>query len=175
MEQSVAAAANQSIWAVLWPVVVGGAIGILAGLIPQLAGHFLGRRAAKEDLRRQRFEEMMTALSQHHHWLLLRRDRLVFGEAKPDVAPPFQQARVICGMYFPALEKKIMELDLAAQDYELWMIEAGKRRLQGKYDSLSDGMAEAYRPYRSKFADFQQEAYAYAKDRFGLSHPAFKK
>jgi hypothetical protein len=132
----------------LAPVVVGGLLALLGGAGTQWYLHHLKVRDEKRAKRSAKFEEMMVALHEWDHWLGRNRNYRVFGVGEEPAMSPSPRVRAICSLYFPSLTQRLKELDLAADRYELWMMQSGQKRLQaGGRQVFDEGAMDVYQPY----------------------------
>jgi hypothetical protein len=151
----------------LIPVIVGGAIAIAGGLIGPPVLHLLERHTAKERKRAEKFEELVTTLHEHSHWLDSLKGFRVFGREGQEPPSPMAKIRTICTVYFPQFDTTMSELEIQSRGFEMWMLDAGLKRLQGgKVSEMKTGMAETYNPYFKKFLSVQKELQAFAKTEF---------
>jgi hypothetical protein len=150
---------------VLLPVIVGGGIAIIGGLIGPPFLHRLQQKAEKKRRRAEKFEELIATLYEHDHWLMTMRDVGLFGGEDKNVMPPIAKARAISSVCFPEFEEQITQFNRAADEYELWMMKAPQKRLQGD-KKYADGAEEAYRPYFQKFLSLLKELREFAKREF---------
>jgi len=67
---------------VLLPVALGGAIAIIAGLVGPPYLHGLQVAAEKKKRSAEKFEELVAALYEHHHWLEILRNSRVYGKVR---------------------------------------------------------------------------------------------
>jgi len=113
----------------LVPVLVGGGLTFLGGLISGLIGPLvLGWRrdkSEKTNKRREKLEELVTTLYDHHHWLKTLYSVKVDGQAGEISVPPFAKIEAIKHVYFPQFDKLVNDLAIASVAYE--------RFLQGNY------------------------------------------
>lgn len=158
---------SDSIWTVLLPVIVGGALPIIGvGLGPTI-GYLLTSRSARHAKRVERFEEMISVLYQHDHWLEAERNGRVYGEGGSGTPPPIQRAIAISALYFPDFLESLRELDLSSEEYMIWMIGASQRRIGGQMQNINDGFADAFKPYRERFIRLQRMIADYAAKKKG--------
>lgn len=137
----------------LIPVIVGGIIGLAGGLLGPPLAHWLNERAAKKKKRAEKLEELIGALYAYAHWLALVRGIRVFGHELTEPPSPLPTARAIAVIYFPDLDGLLTELEDVARPYEVWMLEAGKKRLDGNIKEVQVGFDDVYRRYWFKFND----------------------
>ena len=137
----------------LVPVIVGGIIGVLGGVVGPPFVHWLNERAARKKRRAEKLEELVGVLYAHQHWLELMRNIRVFGQEGETPPSPFAAARAISVVYFNELQTALDELENMSRLYEVWMLEAAKKRLSGETKDLNVGFSEIYTPYLSKFSD----------------------
>ncbi len=75
----------------LLPVIVGGIIGLLGGLVGPPLAHWLGEGAARKKKRAEKLEELIGALYAFDHWLGLMRSINVWGKEATEPPSPFQR------------------------------------------------------------------------------------
>lgn len=151
----------------LLPVVVGGALTLLGSTISPLALQWLSSRQAEGRLRRERFEEMLSAVYAHDHWVERMREAHMLGSKEDETASPLNRALLIAAIYFPDMHKELQLLDTATTKYILWMIDAKQKRINGDMSGMSKGFQPIYQQYRVSFIGFHDKATAYARDRGG--------
>jgi hypothetical protein len=148
------AAANTSIWAVLWPVIIGGIIAVIGTTITPVITHGITSKAARAEKREQLFTSMLAALFEFDHWLDTKRDTYVYGFAKDLSYSPLAKAIAVASMHFPEAIPLLRDLEIKANKYQIWMTEAAQRRMQGNFAALNDGFTEAYEPYSKAVVAF---------------------
>ena len=89
----------------------------------------------------------------------------VFGAPDRNVASPMAKVQAISSVYFPEFEEQIRQLDIIADQYEIWITEAGQKRL-AKDDTFAEGATEAHQPYYEKFQSLLKELRQFAKREF---------
>jgi hypothetical protein len=127
--------------------------------------HRLRTRAEKNKRRAEKFEELVAALFEHKHWLDTMSKIRVFDQEGQLTTSPFARVQAIAAAYFPEFSQAISELDLAADRYEQWILEARERRLRND-QSYMDGAREAYNAYFEQFHALQTELKAFARNEF---------
>ena len=155
---AMADAASTDGWAVLLglaPVVVGGIIGFAAGV----GGNWFNQRwqaeADKKRRREDKFQELVTALYDHRHWLKALGNSGAFGAAELLEVSPMARLRAIAALYFPTYRQALTKLDAAADHYEMWTFPAGQERLsKGKLEQVTlEAGRKAYGPYAEAFRE----------------------
>ena len=127
-----------SMWSTLVPVMVGGAIGLVGGWLGPMLVERRKEVAEKKKKRAEKFEELVTALYEHKHWLDTMENIRVFGsEEKPPVSP-FARVQAISNVYFSEFETQVEELKKLASEYEAWMSTRGVIPTAPNIDSLRD-------------------------------------
>jgi hypothetical protein len=157
-------AATTSVWAVLWPVIVGGLIGVIATAIGPTITHMLTVKAAKKEKREKLFGSMIESLFEFDHWLDLKKDSYVYGVEKDLPYSPLSKAIAVASMHFPKVLPALHDLDIKATEYQQWMTEASARRNAGKIDTLNNGFKEVYKPYAEAMLLFQVNIPAMVKE-----------
>jgi hypothetical protein len=105
---------------VLLPVIIGGGIAIVGGLIGPPFLHHLQQKAEKKRKRAEKFEELIATLYEHSHWLKEMQNVRLFGAEDKNVMSPLAKVQAISTVYFPDFEDQIRQLDIAADQYDLW-------------------------------------------------------
>lgn len=135
----------------LAPVVVGGLIGVLGGLVGPPLAYKLGQKAEFRSRRREKLEELILTLYEHKQWLDDRVLIRVFGEVDDRLPSPLPKALTIAAMYFPGESQILRELDILSSNYEAWMSVESLKRHRGNTSDLGDGLPEVHEPYMQKF------------------------
>ena len=137
----------------LIPVAVGGGLALAGAIGGGLLSHWMKTRTEKANRRAEKFEEILVALFDHKHWLSQMNSHRAFGGDKLESMSPAAKIRAISSLYFPEFKDMIIALDLAADQYELSMFEAGKERLQNRVPSEESlaAIKAAYLPYAQAF------------------------
>jgi uncharacterized protein YqcC (DUF446 family) len=139
----------------LAPVVVGGIIGFAAGV----GGNWFNQRwqaeADKKRRREDKFQELVTALYEHRHWLKALGNSRAFGSTEPSEVSPMARIRAIAAIYFPTYRQALTKLDAAADHYEMWTFLAGQERgSKGKLEQVTlEAGQKAYSPYAEAFRE----------------------
>src|SRR4029079_12231619 len=121
-------AGDASIWTTLLAVIVGGAIGVSGSWI-------IERRKEKSERKRHRenkFEEAVTAVYEFDHWLDKYRLDTAIGKEQQMTSSPFAKLEGIVALHFPELSERTSTLASAAREYQLYLAQAGGKRLEGK-------------------------------------------
>jgi hypothetical protein len=138
---------------------------LYVAIVAALILHRRQRRAEKKNRRAEKFEELVAALFEHKHWLDIMSKIRVFDQQGQLSMSPFARVQAISSVYFPEFAQEISELDLAAERYEAWILDARQKRLQDEQSYL-DGAKEAYDSYFERFHSLQAELRAFARREF---------
>ena len=115
----------------LWPVVVGGLLGVggtLVGVIGTTIRDAAQQRHEKAKRRADKFEELVAAVYEFDHWLYSMQQRDAFGTDKaPQTASPFAKVQSISSVYFPQFDELIGELDRTSIEHLLWINDAKQK------------------------------------------------
>lgn len=160
-------AAINPTWAVLLPVLIGGGLTILGGLVGPFVQYALSGRRSVQEKRAGRFEAMLQAIYDHNHWLDRQKDVRAWGAAFDPGPSPIDKARSIVLIDFPELRLAVRQLDVASSTYQQWMTEAASRRLRGEREKIGEGFLEAYGTWLNAFVAFENEAAEYYQKRKG--------
>jgi hypothetical protein len=121
--------------------------------------------ADRKNRRAEKFEELVAALFDHKHWLDTMSKIRVFDQEGQLTTSPFARVQAISSAYFPELAQEIAELDLAAERYETWILDAREKRLRDDQSYLEGGR-EAYNSYFEQFHSLQTKLRAFARGEF---------
>jgi len=135
--------------ATLWPVIVGGAIGVFGTVIGGWLLETRKQNAEKRKKRAEKFEEMIAAIHEHSHWLDTARSIRIFAKEAELGVNPITKVLAISAIYFPEFYDELKELDLAAGKFESWIFESAQKRLDGDHN-FREGHIEAYDSYGRK-------------------------
>src|SRR4051794_23429816 len=94
---------------ILIPVIVGGLIAVIGGLV---GPPFLHRMQVKADTRKRRaekFEELVGALYEHNHWLDMHKNIKLFANEGVLPVSPMGKVQAIISVYFPQFRTQINE------------------------------------------------------------------
>lgn len=138
-------------WGTLLPVIVGGGIATLGGLVGPPLTHWLLRKREREKERTQKFEELIGLVYEHDHWLDLKRSIAVAGMEDTHPIDPLPKAKAIVAMYFPDLKEDFAELEILSKDYQQWILQLGLKRIDGKIDTAREGFGDVYKPFLKRF------------------------
>jgi hypothetical protein len=147
---------------VLLPVIVGGLIAIVGGLVGPTFVERTKAKAERERKRREKFEELVLAIYEHRHWISTMRGSKVFGHDDFLAPSPMAKIETISAIYFPVFRDQIHDLDILADKYEFWMMEARRKRLNGD-DTYVEGGTEAHRAYSEAALRLLKELRDYAQ------------
>lgn len=149
--------------------VVGAVVPLVSAVIGgglTLAGQWVlqGRQteAAKKKQRADKFEELVALLYEHQYWLKTVREIRAFNRADVEPPSPFAKAIAISAAYFPQFNNAILALDVAAGEYEVWMLEQRQKRMNGSLE-IVPGELEAYRIYGVKLVGLTSDLKEFAK------------
>jgi len=159
----------------LLPVIVGGLIGLAGGIAGPPLSHWLNEGSSNKKKRAEKLEEMIGYIYAHAHWLNVIKNVRVYGEQDNRDQSPLPMAQAIAAIYFPQFTQSIAELDVAADQYEIWMLEAAQRRLAGDVANLNQGGLEAHRPYMTKRFEVLGTLREYAASEFATKPVLWKR
>jgi hypothetical protein len=152
---------------VLLPVIVGGAIGIIGGLV---GPYFIQRAKEKADKKRTRiekFEELLAAVAEHYYWIAATRYFFISGQGSEPTLSPMPKIQAITATYFPEFQALVRQLDSTSNEYEVWMLNIGQKRLRNEpgYERLV-GAAEVMTKYTNARMAFLAELRRFARREF---------
>lgn len=132
-------ATNAALWNTLIPVLVGGAIGIVGGLVGPAFLYWLQGRREKRKKRAEKFEELLAAVVEHYHWLATMRFFFISGQGSAPTLSPITKIEAITGLYFPEFQVLVRRFDSASNEYEIWILATGQKRVRNEpgYENLT--------------------------------------
>jgi hypothetical protein len=151
----------------LWPVIVGGGIGIVAGIV---GPYFIQRAKDAADKKRKRaekFEELVSAVVEHYHWFATMRFFYISGQGSEPPLSPITRIEGIVSTYFPEFEELVRRLDSASNRYEIWILNVGQKRVRNEagYEKL-DGHDEVVTNYKDARSNLLAELKRFARRKF---------
>jgi hypothetical protein len=168
MPDAAATATTTSVWLVLLPVIIGGAIGMIGGVVGPPFVHHLQRKADKQRRRAEKFEELVATVYEYKNWLMLIYSaRLIGEELELELSlSPIAKVRAISAVYFPQLDETLSELERLGDEFEVWMWASAQKRARNDIEGLNEGLKEVFRPFSQKVASVEQELKAFARREF---------
>ncbi len=115
-------------------VIIGGAIGVAGSLLGPLILEWRKQLYAKNDKRKEKFEQYVATLYEYDHWVRTLYRIKLEGSTDSETVAPYAKLEAIKQVYFPEFEPHIGTLLLAAHSYELAIIHRGTQiqRTKGK-------------------------------------------
>lgn len=89
----------------------------------------------------------------------------VFGNAGEAGVTPLSKVQAITQIYFPQFKVLIEDVAKKSDSYELWMLKAGKKRLNNE-DNYTDGFNEEYVPYAAARSKVMTEIGEFSQKEF---------
>jgi hypothetical protein len=96
-------------WAKAVPVIVGGSLAILGGIIGQIIANALSRSRDRASLRRERAEALVRSLYAHTQWIKDKQSAL-FRQQDHDEPSPLSEAQMLQKLYFPTLAPQLLAI-----------------------------------------------------------------
>jgi hypothetical protein len=156
-----------STWNVLLPVVVGGAIAIVAGVVGPYVIQRVKEKADRKQKRAEKFEELVGAVAEHYHWIGALRFFAISGQGNQPTLSPITKIEAIASTYFPEFELLVRQLDFVSNEYEKWILNTGQKRIRNEpgYEKLT-GHDDVLTKYTDKRAEFLMELKRFARREF---------
>lgn len=147
--------ATTSMLNTLVPVIVGGVIGLAGGLVGPPFLHHLQQKAEKKRKRAEKFEELVAAVVEHYHWFAVMRFFFISGQGSQPTLSPITKIEAIASLYFPEFKDLVRQLDSASNNYEIWILDTGQKRIRNEpgYEKLigHDDVLTKYTDARKAF------------------------
>ncbi len=164
---------SNSVTLTFWQLLALALAPAVLTFIAGIAGPYVleGRKqdAEKREKRRQKFEEFVSTIYEHGHWLDTQRAIMVFQQDRPSTVSPFAKMQAICSVHFPEFEQDLAELNRLSDAYMLWMTEAAQKKLNGD-KGYADDFASAYKPYSGKVHSLLSKLKEYARGELQVGH-----
>jgi hypothetical protein len=150
----------------LWPVIVGGVIGIAGGLVGPPIVHRLQAKEREKRLRAEKFEALLVAILETQTWLDSVRNSKFWGKEEPTGLSPISKAYAIATIYFPHLVNKIDELNNATQNHVKWIAHAALNKHENP-EGFANDLPASYQPWIDKMNEMIGELNRTARREFG--------
>jgi hypothetical protein len=123
----------------LLSVLVGGAIGIIAGVAGPYFIQRVKEKADKREKRADKLEELIGAVIEHYHWFAAMRYFFISGQENQPTLSPIIKIEAIAGTHFPEFGPLVQRLNSASNNYEIWILDTGQKRLRNEpgYEKLT--------------------------------------
>ncbi len=159
--------ATTSMLNILVPVIVGGAIALAGGLIGPPFLYHLQQKAEKKRKRTEKFEELVAAVVEHYHWFAVMRLFFISGQGIQPPLSPIIKIETIVSLYFPEFEDFVRQLDSASNNYEIWILDTGQKRIRNEpgYERLI-GHDDVLTKYTYARKAFLEELRSFARREF---------
>lgn len=96
------------------PIIIGGLLAIIGGIMGQVLTHRLSARRERNELLNTRIEAIVKALYAHSRWIEEKFDTMVFRIEDHNSPSPLDEAIMLKSLYFPELHQEIVDV-MAAQ------------------------------------------------------------
>lgn len=137
---------------------IGAALGFGGGLITQLILEHRTEEAEKKNKRAEKLEELASLLYKHQHWIKLNMHFCLSGGEEPKTISPIARIKAVTQIYFPELHDSVNELDIKADQYEIWLLqERDKRNRNPQYQANIDETRPYYTAYLRSLYDILNE------------------
>ena len=155
------------LWNVLLPVLIGGAIGIVGSFVGPFFLQRLKDATEKTRKRAKKFEELVGAVTEHYHWIGAMRFFAISGQGSLPTLSPITKIEAIASTYFTEFEDLVRQLDSASNEYEIWILSTGQKRIRSEpgYEKLA-GHDDVLTKYTEKRSEFLLELKRFARHEF---------
>ena len=151
----------------LLSVVVGGVLALGGGAGTQWYLHGLKVAEERRARRGVKFEELVSAVYDHEHWLEERRSALVFAGQDVTRMSPLSRIEGLCAIYFPEFDGAVQELVRANSKYVRWMLGEGQKRVRGAAAvEIGEGFEPVYDAYLDARSRILEELKAFGRREF---------
>jgi hypothetical protein len=160
-------ASSTPLWNVLLPVLVGGVIGIVGSFVGPFFLQRLKDAADRKRKRAEKLEELVSAVSEHLHWIGALRFFAISGLGSQPSVSPMTRIEGIVSTYFPEFELLTRQFESASNVYEMWILSIGQKRVRNEpgYEELV-GHDEVSGKYTDKRVEFLMALKLFARREF---------
>lgn len=111
--------------------------------------------AAKEEklIKRQKLEELVTAMHETSLWLNAERSFQIFDGEKNDLPKTTHKVNIMGKLYFPELEAELNAYTKAISDYEIWIISKSAATRKAKITENKDDLIGAMKTASDEFKE----------------------
>jgi hypothetical protein len=152
----------------LWPVIVGGVIGLVGGFGSATLVHLLQAKQAEKRRREEKFEVLVIAILETSVWLNEVMNSKFWGSKNVTEVCPITKAYAIATIYFPYLLTKVNELNDATLDHLQWIAQAALKK-HDNVEGYADDIAVSYGPWMAKMNEMIGDLNRTARREFGKS------
>ncbi|MER9629955.1 hypothetical protein [Mesorhizobium sp. M0296] len=145
-----------------YPSTSGGLLALLGVAAGPAVTQLLNDRTSQKAKRTQKYEDLISAIYDHDHWLA-QRVQAAFEGRDIDSQPPIQRATLLCSLHFPELLPHVQNVENKGRPYLMWILGVRRKRLVNDLSGASDGMQDAYKPYQLALDQFQREAFGFVQ------------
>jgi hypothetical protein len=152
-------------------VIIGGLIGIAGGVIGPLVIEWRKHVHAKQDKRREKLEELVSVIYEHHYWVQRLYEINVKGATREMLLSPFAKLEAITHIYFPQFDTPLNNFARAATIYQGLIL--GAAPVLKQLDLSKEAHVPIHNDFLQAKADYQRcgnifldELKAYAKREF---------
>jgi hypothetical protein len=69
---------------------------------------------------------------EHYHWFAVMRFFIISGQGSQPALSPITKIEAIASLYFPEFEDLVRQLDSASNNYEIWILDTGQKRIRNE-------------------------------------------
>jgi uncharacterized membrane protein YeaQ/YmgE (transglycosylase-associated protein family) len=155
------------LWNVLLPVLIGGAIGIVGSFVGPFFLQRLKDATEKNRIRAEKFEALVGAVTEHYHLIAALRFFAISGQGSLPTLSAIIKMEAIVSTYFPEFEGLVRQFDSASNEYEIWILSTGQKRIRDEpgYETLA-GHDDVLTKYTDKRSEFLLELKRFARREF---------
>ena len=149
----------------LLPVMVGGAIAILAGISGAFFGVHFEAQKSRNETKRSKLERIVELSHSVSTWLSSRRNRALFEQNIAQEEPPLPKIEAIAELYFPSLKENTHQLAAALVKCDEAICNQLDRKMEDREAWLADEtknteFLQAYEEVLKANKELQKEAKA---------------
>jgi len=150
----------------LAPVVVGGLLATLGGVLGAVVLHKLERKTSNTRLKREKLEQLVDASYRVESWLNERMSVDLFDHENDPGTSPMSEVEMISRLYFPELREDVIHLSMVSIRYRQWIIEGQKMKSKNKviaddhmkkYKSIYEELSRSISSLVDKASDIMDE------------------
>ena len=101
-------------WVKLLPIIVGGTLTLLGGVLGQVITQYLSARRERRKFLAAKLEDVARAISSYSQWITEKQTTLLFSDEPHNSFSPLDEAVLLQRLYFPELHGEILAIMTAS-------------------------------------------------------------
>jgi uncharacterized protein YggL (DUF469 family) len=140
----------------LMPVIVGGVIAIVSGVLGTIFSHLLKTSTDRRERRRAKLEEIVTLTFEVEQWFEKQKDYFWWAKQSAVGISPLDKCRPMIDLYFPELQEPMSKFWTSAVNMNQWIVAGGQEKSNTGAVSQAhiDSYPQVYKPFHHDHMEF---------------------